>query len=150
MLEILKAKIEKYSDEKVSAMRAEGRRVIGFHDVAPTASPDELWTGNRVEEILLTLLRSRIDEDAAWTLLGATRLRSKRAAAIVARTCIPVNICMEFRRIYPTFWAAAIALDENSEDIEQLCTLARELDKLACDPETDQRARTVSLRSTDG
>ncbi len=142
MSEMLKAKIEKISDETLSKMRAAGKRVIGYHDVPPTASRDELWTGAKVENVLMTLLRSRVAEDAAWPLLGATtRLRSKRAAAIVARACIPINICIEFRRIYPTFWVAAIDTEDNSEIIEQLCTLAQELDVL----EKDKRAQTFVL-----
>ncbi len=141
--ELLKAKIENYSDEKVKSLRALGQRVIGFHDVPPTASRAELWTGQRVEEYLMALVISRIAEDIAWNG-SIIRRKSKRASAIVYRSCLPLQSCVEFRRIYPTFWTAALCEETEIEMIQQLCVLARELDTLASNPETDQRAHAIS------
>ena len=136
----LRSTIEQISDAEVCALRAAGGRVLSYHDVPPTASRAELWTGKKVEEYLLLLSRSRIEEDALWTLRGATTKKSERAREIVSKTNLPINAVLEFRRIYPTFWTAALSSDDNADVIQQLCVLARELDTLSDDPATDQRA----------
>lgn len=133
---------ESLSKLKVEELTRSGGRVIGWHETPPTASPQELWTGNSVRAAFLSLLAAREAEDET----GATwdGPRSVRAAAIVSRAGGPVTQWLEFRRIYASFWRAALDSETTEDMVRELCSLTAELDKLASAPETDPRPAASS------
>jgi hypothetical protein len=103
-----------------------GARKVGWHETPATARPEELWPGSAVRSAFLQLLAARAAEDATGRTLG--KARSVRAAAIVSRACGGSARWLEFRRIYPTFWRAALDAETTETMVREMCALIEELE----------------------
>ena len=125
------------SSAEVDRLRANGSTVVGWHETAPTATREELWTGSAVRKTFLELLSARVFEDEHWSSEQPPRLLSERAAAIVKRTGRPVVQWLEFRRIYASFWRAALDSETDEQTVREMCLLTEELDVLSSDAKTE-------------
>ena len=124
---------ESLSQARVDELSRSGARVIGWHETPPTALPHELWSGEQVRIAFLALIAARISHDANASSRDVAR--SVRAAAIVQRAGFSVPYWLEFRRIYPSFWRAALDRLTTPDVVEGFCCLTSEVDSVSLSPD---------------
>ncbi len=117
--------LRQFSDEEIAEIRKHSI-VLGVHETPPTAAKDELWDGPQVASAFRELMAARVRRDLQFK--GTRVPAPQRAVQIVDLTSKDRKFWLEFRRIYPTFWKAALWRETSEEDAQQLLLLISQLD----------------------